>query len=227
MQRFIASSIIAMGLSSSAAYAQHVHGGDIELEIEDNAIVTHGARVFEGELSTVTASTSSPGFDSEDGTFAPNTPVTLTLLSGLDAWDSATSTFVSPGSLGSVAEGLQIYNGNVSVLPDAINTAGGGNTLTVNTNGAGSWHEHFTFSLEAPGSATPDIGVYRIELGLSTTQSGVDDSLPFWIVLNYGDSEFNHEAAVDATIAAVPEPATAGLLALGGLMALRRRRASV
>lgn len=236
MQRFVASTIFAMGLAATAAHAQHVHGGDVEVEIEEGRIVTHGARVFEAEFDAGTAATDEPGFDSEAGTFNSGASVTLSLLSDLEAWNG--SAFVAPGSVGtnSVAEILHVYQATAA-SPNNINTLSGPTSLTTTANASGTWHKHFAFTLFpqtgddpaglGPDGQDPDAGIYRIALGLSTNQSGVDSSLPFWIVFNYNDSEFNHEAAVDFTnaeVAAVPEPAAMGLAALLAPLVLRRVR---
>jgi len=96
----------------------------------------------------------------------------------------------------------------------------------------GSVHKHFTTSLLAdaessnvPGDTgyiAPENGIYAFSLELTMTYNGTTyTSDPLWLVFNNGMSEEVHDAAM----AAVPEPITLTLLAMGGMAMLRRRRA--
>ncbi|MFM9997191.1 MAG: hypothetical protein ACKVU4_15490 [Phycisphaerales bacterium] len=93
--------------------------------------------------------------------------------------------------------------------------------LTLPSLPVGGFDFHFDHELNAN---TP--GIYLLELELFTNRPGTANSLPFWVVFNYGLPESEHEAALDWVEAnLVPAPGGAVLLALAGILASRRRRA--
>jgi hypothetical protein len=92
--------------------------------------------------------------------------------------------------------------------------------LTLPSLPAGGFDFHFDHELNAN---TP--GIYLLELELFTNRPGTANSLPYWVVFNYGLSEPEHEAAVEwVETNLVPAPGGATLLALAGVLASRRRR---
>ncbi|MEM7578117.1 MAG: PEP-CTERM sorting domain-containing protein [Planctomycetota bacterium] len=98
------------------------------------------------------------------------------------------------------------------------------------TGPEGTEHDHFEF-LHSAADAEAGAGVYLLALDYATTDSTVAGTTLTYL-LGYGGTTFDDpaledlletaEAYVEANI--VPEPATASLLALGGLVAMRRRR---
>jgi len=89
-------------------------------------------------------------------------------------------------------------------------------------------HLHLAAELLGNGGAMsdPTTGIYMFEARLDSSGAGVDSSLPFWIVYNFGDTEINHQAAIDWANSnlAVPEPATPALWMIGAAGLMRRRK---
>jgi hypothetical protein len=78
---------------------------------------------------------------------------------------------------------------------------------------------HFPMTLNNP----PE-GIYLVELELRTSLAGVQNSAPFWMVLNYGLNGPEHERAVDYVKEhIVPTPGTAAMLGLAAICRRRRR----
>jgi hypothetical protein len=168
--------------------------------------------------------TEDPGFLSEDGAFPDGSGQWLgfNARAGLAVWNGS-------GLSGTPAsESLQITVGSQSV-----NVAGGavpGFNVAQIDAGAGL-HQHITFELlGADGNPIPGdgveqtTGVYLVELELTTTMSGVASSAPIWFVYNNGDTEENHDAAIEWVESnLVPEPVSALLLSAGAILMFRRR----
>ncbi|MEM1445890.1 MAG: PEP-CTERM sorting domain-containing protein [Planctomycetota bacterium] len=95
----------------------------------------------------------------------------------------------------------------------------------------GTEHDHFEF-LHSATDAAATAGIYLFALDYATDDSSIAGKTLTYLI-GYGGTTFDDptleglledaEAFVEAEI--VPEPAAASLLALGGLVALRRRRA--
>lgn len=126
------------------------------------------------------------------------------------------------------SESLQISVGSQSVNVGG-SAASGFNFAQIAPDGG--LHQHMTFELlgsdgnPIPGDGVePTVGVYLLELELTTTMSGIASSLPFWIVFNNGDTEEAHDAAITwVETNLVPEPVCALLFPAGALLMLRRR----
>jgi len=228
-QTMTASALAALMMHGVAlADDDHLHEGDVELEVHDGEIHAHDGQVygaelgldaispFDGEIDTWTGTADDPGFDSAAGTFTVGTAVGFNILDALKVWNG--TAFVDTN-----------FEMELELSSFSATTSTGfvaGPSLAVDSNGV--WHEHIDFTLIDPndGNAIPSTddaaGVYLATFELYSTDPLVENSEPFHFVFNYADSEANHAAA----IAAIPEPATAGLVALaaGGLL-LRRRRA--
>ncbi|MEM8783856.1 MAG: PEP-CTERM sorting domain-containing protein [Planctomycetota bacterium] len=113
---------------------------------------------------------------------------------------------------------------------DGSATAPTGTLAPWQSDAAGTAHDHFEF-LHSAADADAAAGIYLFALDYATTDSSVAGTTLYYL-LGYGGTSFDDptleglletaEGFVETSI--VPEPATASLLALGGLTALRRRR---
>ena len=206
-------------------WAQHsdvefsYQGGRIEIEFGPEG------QIFEGEFPTSGVDlqfTSEPGFASElsEGLGVnADDEIIYNVLSGLLFWNG--------NSISPAAPGTQIRIGNrPPSVPETIVSSSSGlqpgvfSPTPINRVGAadavGDFHSDLDWFLE-PNPGTPATGAYAVKLSLSTDEPGIADSLPFFIVHNFGFSEMDFEAGVEAFAAAIPEP---GTLALVGMIAL-------
>jgi len=199
---------LAMICGASFAHAQHA--GDVDVTVVSGKIVTN-ARVYGVELGeTFDYFSDEPGYDALPGTFNGVVSVGFDILGSLKVWNGTDfNTTAIPR--------LLFAKGPASVLTPTSNTFLTG--LAVNSNIAGEWHHHFNMTLVnssgGPLTAAPplaEVGVYLIELQLRTAQPGIESSLPYSFVINNGDSELNHDAAIAYQVAAIPEPGTWALL---------------
>jgi hypothetical protein len=98
--------------------------------------------------------------------------------------------------------------------------------------GSPSFDEHLVFDLLDDATAAP--GAYGLLLQLQSNFAGTDlsefelISEPFWVILNHqmDEEDFENFAVPAFETAAIPEPGTASLLAMGAATALLRRRRS-
>ena len=201
---------------ASFASPQHVdgyiwaQGGQLQSASWDDTtdtIVDSNARVFGadfGEDPFFPFASEDPGF----GSNLLGSTINLNVLAGLSNWNG--SEFVSFANASVMAE-FGGASGNT--------TSGGGFSFLV---GEG-FHLHPSYFIEGMSGIDPANGIYLVSLNASS--SSYSTSNTFWLVFNLGESEADHDAAIDwANANLVPTPA--GLIAiLGGFpMASRRRR---
>ncbi len=214
--------LMSAALVASPALASedhdHEHEGDVYLVIENDQIVTgildegifETERVFGVEFGEILPGVADePGFDNAEGTFAAGSEIAANFLSELTVWNGS--------GLDSATESLIFEFGPASFTSSTGFVPGIG--IPVEDNG--EWHNHYDMLI----SDALAIGVYVMELELVSTQTGLAGSDSFWFVFNNGDTEENHDAAIDyVETVLVPTPAAATMFAVAGVSILRRRR---
>ncbi|MGH7130937.1 MAG: hypothetical protein ACREJO_03215 [Phycisphaerales bacterium] len=192
-------------------------------------ILTPGERVFGGEMSLLGGAVfgDEPGFRAFAGTFSSTGTLTVQFRSAMRVWSGGNfNTLAAPLQLNA-----QLAGGAISVftpLTDPANPDTGPLPgFTFDVNPLDQLHEHADLFLVSSALNPPPIpeGLYLVELQTVTTVPGIDRSLPFWIVFNYGMSEPEHDAAIAyVRTNLVPAPGAAALAGLGLFAARRRRR---
>jgi len=192
---------VFIGAAIRPADAQHI--GDIFLGVEDNKLVTGAiesdqsittpVRVFGGSFGDSGCSpfTANPGFDTLPGMFEVGTENGWNALDGFEIWngdgfDQAGDAF------------LEVSFGSQQFIVDDEPVEGF--DLFVQQNGG--FHVHLDFCMngcpnicEPPDGAEP--GIYLLELEMFSTDRTLQPSEPFWIVLNYLDSQDNQQQAME------------------------------
>ncbi len=218
-----ASLFVLAGLAAAA----HAHVGDVGVAILNNRLATGivddsgggqvvipGSRVFGAEIGlTIPGFGDEPGFFAADGTLTVGSGLGFNIMSAVRRWDSGTGTFVAA----SETFRMERPDGTVFVDSPLTNTFTPGWAFSV---AAGDFDDHPNYYVQN----RVDAGIYLLELNLYSTVSTIANSDSFWLVINDGGDEADHDAAIEYTEnVIVPTPASAGV-ALMGLMALRRRR---
>lgn len=224
-----ASLAIGLGLFGQAR-AQHAN--DIELSVDGNGpIVTSGGdysgtyagRVFEGIMPAVAPlRTSSPGFDSIDGTFPAGAQIRFDFVKQLLYWNGTELT--APTSSLTVSSGTSntatIGGGDIAGLPGFV---------IAPADAQGAFHEHVLFSLPADAAA----GLYGavMTLGPGPGATGFTTSDSYLVAFSNGsfaNPAGGLDAMVDVAFAPVPEPSTwvlggIGLAIAAGRLSRRKR----
>ena len=171
---------------------------------ETGTVINPDQRVFEGELGldpSFPFSGDEPGIGSD----LIGSTIRLRVLNSLGAWNGSGFDF----STSTLTVG---YGGQTA------DTASGG---FVSFNVTTGLDLHPEFSLSGAGATDPANGIYLATFRFAS--NGFTESEAFWVVLNLGMSEQDHEAAVAwAEMNLVPAPGAIALLGMAGLM--RRRR---
>lgn len=174
--------VLAMSAGSAVSTVAHaqIHEGDIAVGINSGKLtvgtesdgmgrITEKQCVFGVGLGSL-ARTTDPGFDSDSGTFTPDTEIAYFIRKALRKWDGSDFETIP-------AEQVRISFGPVpgisTPLSDPDEPLEG---VYVGTS-AGEWHTHYVFRLElggSPATGASSDGVYLLELELRTIDEGVD-----------------------------------------------------
>lgn len=224
--------VAASGMAAGAAWADG--GGDIGARVDGGRLVTWAAdhdegvylqpeRVFKGELADIggVIEGDEPGFFYLPNFELSGAQVGLNVRAAARLWDPNAPSGAAGENFQAIA-GSTLTIGNAilgSITTPAADPASPlvGPSITVPSAGIDF---HYPFVLN--GTAT---GIYLLELELRTNLAGVGDSLPFWVILNYGLPEAEHDRAKEYVESfVVPAPGAAAVLAMGLGLAARRRR---
>lgn len=158
-----------------------------------------------------------PGFDTAVGAFSAGSSIGFEFMRAVAKWNG--STFVNVANTFTASKAV----GGTTL--SATSGSGWAPGFSLDVASDGTWHEHFGWTLNGIGSANPETGVYRLAIRMVTSNTSLTASDEFWVIVNNGDTELNHDAAIDYAIQTVPEPATMTALGLAfGALAARKRR---
>jgi hypothetical protein len=220
------------GLMTISAFGFAQHSGDVYVHAnggrlatgtvdEDGNVESLDSRVFAVELGeNEPFFTDEPGFDSPLGVFSITSSIGFNFTGQLTKWNGSgfeltSETVTALHSIG--AQNLSATTGTGFV---------NGFKLPVEDTGAaaGAWHRHIGWLLNGVGSNDPATGVYALKLELESTDTSLMKSREFWFILNNGDTEENHEEAIEFANTVVPEPASILALGVGLLMVGRKKK---
>jgi hypothetical protein len=170
-----------------------------------------------------------PGFNAPSGSGLPGgSQLRFDLLSSLFYWNGTGSPALTNASSESMTFS---FGANTRNVTGSSGVQSGFSLQTVNADG--SVHRHLNSFLNgSDGNALPasvdgveaPAGIYVLAMELTSSDSTIASSEPFYVVFNNGLSESIHDEAIDYVASTlVPEPAMfAGMLSL---TCIRRRRA--
>jgi len=180
---------------------------------EDFSIRSQYERVFGGEFGEdplFPFNADEPGFQAFD--FAPGTSFRVNATDALGVWNGG-GFDLADETMGVAFEGSSFTTG-----------VGPVNGFTFDTDSDGDLHDHFELTLNGASGNDPDVGIYLLSLSVGYDGDPASFSDPFFFVMNLGEDEASHEAAIDWVNAnLVPTPGGLLLLGAAGLMGRRRR----
>jgi hypothetical protein len=152
----------------------------------------------------------------------PN-PALFGLSANLSYWNGS-----GPVSFGPVPSGETLRLNKGTQDRTLGNDATAISYLNIGAAGAnGSLHQHLNSFLQgSDGNVDPSDGIvpaegiYLFPFQLGSSDAGIADSRPLFLVYNNGQSEAVHDAAiawVETNLVPIPEPATAVLMAVGAV----------
>lgn len=225
-----------LGLTLMAAPAYCAFGDEEHLDVwvqnnsgtitiggisEDGLEFHPGVRVFGaefGEDPLFPFLATEPGFQATDGTFDPFEDLQFNLTDAVGVWNGS-------GFDTSIVETITLAFGPSSVTSGSGFVSG----FTFQTDALGGFHDHFDITLNGDGG-DPANGVYLLSLNMEFAAlgpgGGTGTSDTFWFVMNLGEDELVHDAAIEWVEGnLVPAPGAGFLLLLAGVSRSRRRRA--
>lgn len=225
-------SVFAFSFAAAVASAAQadIPEGDVFLEIinnrittglisEDGSQITHGVRVFAGDLGVDGPNFGSdPGFMGPPGTFRVGTSVGFNLRAALRRWDGMDFSTIPVETMTIQLGPL----GPVETPPTDVLVPGFSIPVSSDPGSEGEWHHHPVQTLTGPASD----GIYLVEFEIFSTDPSLQTSLPFWFLWNQNEPMDTHQAAYTwAQDNLAPAPgAGVVMLSLLGTTASRRRR---
>ncbi len=195
--------------------APYIDGGVLKtgLVSEDGLTFTPGVRVFFAELGAdVPNFTAEPGWQGEDGTFAPDGIFTFQVNRAVRAWNGT--------DFSTVAGQIRLSFGPLTpVTSPFADTVVAGFDLPIDEEGG--LHDHPDYELLAPAAD----GVYLLDLSFTVPGQNLGPTEPVWILFGQNADELTSQAAFDFAQATIPTPGVLGAIGITGLFAARRRRA--
>jgi hypothetical protein len=223
-------SITAASAISTLLLAAAGASADVGFRIANNQLVTwfeddavpppnnwiSPERVFDGDFDLVggIVTTNEPGFHGEDGTLT-GFHLGFTVLAAARVWDATNHNFNAVSPL-TITMSAPLVGGVTTPATDAGAPLVGPTVLVP----AGEFDFHYDYGLNG---TTP--GIYLLKLLITTDKPGIAPSVPYWVSLNYGLSQAEHDASIQWTRDnLVPAPGVLCLLGAGSVLTLRRRR---
>lgn len=143
------------------------------------------------------------------------------ILDRLLVWNGAST--VAGGDFGDTTNTMRIFDtspGSPEVFTPATTETVEGFTVVADTSDGIGFDEHPFYQL-----VNDEPGVFLLNVRITTNDPSILPSEPIWLVFNNGVDEDIHDAAIEyVEDVIVPAPAGAAVLAMGGLLAARRRR---
>lgn len=210
-------SMIVLGLVAPMARGQHANDVELSRPTLNGPIATSGGdyqgqyagRVFEGIMpSLASQGTTSPGFDSQVGTFPAHASIRFDFVKQLLYWNGVALT--TPSAALTVS-------GSSTVTIGGNDTAGLLGFVIASADQNGAFHSH-ALNYSLPDDAPAGLYGLVMTLGPGPGATGFTTSDSFMVAFSRGtfsDPAGGLDAMVDVAFAPVPEPSTWVLCGIG------------
>lgn len=205
----------AISASLVSRVEAQVHAIDVILQVQNGKIVTgrvdNGVTdapryAFLGTLGDtgVPGGTSNPGFDSENGTFAVNQLVGITVRKALRLWNGNGFSLIA-GSPNPVTTMQLVRNSTTISTPSVDPPSGslGPDLVLGQSNSVGRLHQHPAYILS--GGTSPGIYMLELQVWMGDDATGVSD--PICILFNQNEDQATVDAAFNWAEANFHSPA--------------------